>query len=102
MVAIYNISMYNWVPAFRTTLDSTIHKFQADTSCFLRLQRKTPATEMVNFISKPGVFFMGIQLNGFINSYISCGMAPSHIIGASDFAIRKVSFITQTKIDYPL
>ena len=59
-------------------------------------------TEMVNFISKPGVFFMGIQLNDFINSFISCGIAPPHIIGASDFAIRKVSFITQTKIDYPL
>ena len=42
---------------------------------------------MVNFISKPGVFFMGVQLNDFINSYISCGMAPPHIIGASDFAI---------------
>ena len=57
---------------------------------------------MVNFISKPGVFIMGIQLNDFINSYISCGMAPPNIIGASDFAIRKVSFITQTKTDYPL
>ena len=33
---------------------------------------------------------MGIQLNDFINSYISCSMAPPHIIGASDFAIRKV------------
>ena len=38
---------------------------------------------------------MGVQLNDFINSYISCGLAPPHIIGASDFAIRKVSFITQ-------
>ena len=57
---------------------------------------------MVNFISKTGVFFMGVQLNDFINSYISCGMAPPHIIGASDFAIRKVSFITQIKTDYPL
>ena len=35
---------------------------------------------------------MGIQLNDFINSYISCGMAPPHIIGASNFAIRKVSY----------
>ena len=42
---------------------------------------------MVNFISKPGVFFMGIQLNDFINSYNSSGMAPPHIMGASDFAI---------------
>ena len=45
---------------------------------------------------------MGVQLNDFINSYISCGMAPPHITGASDFAIRKVSFITQTKTDYQL
>ena len=45
---------------------------------------------------------MGVQLNDSINSYISCGMAPPHIIGASDFAIRKVSCITQTKTDYPL
>ena len=52
---------------------------------------------MVNFISKPGVFFMGLQLNDFKNSYISCGMVPPHIIGASDFAIRKFSFITQNK-----
>ena len=57
---------------------------------------------MVNFISKPGVFFMGVQLNDFINSCISCGMAPPHIIGTSDFAIRKVSYITLTKTDYPL
>ena len=56
---------------------------------------------MVNFISEPGVFFMGLQLNDFKNSNISCGMAPPHITGASDFAIRKVSFITQTKTEYP-
>ena len=55
---------------------------------------------MANFISKPGVIFMGVQLNDFINSYTSCGMTPPHIIGASHFAIRKVSFITQTKTDY--
>ena len=35
---------------------------------------------------------MGVQLNDFINSYISCGMTSPHIIGASYFAIRKVSF----------
>ena len=57
---------------------------------------------MVNFISKPGVFFMGVQLNDFINSYISCGTASPQIRGVSDFAIRIVSFITQTKKDYPL
>ena len=28
----------------------------------------------------------------FVNSFISCGMASPHIIDASDFAIRKVSF----------
>ena len=27
-----------------------------------------------------------------MNSYISCGMAPPHIIGTSEFAVRKVSF----------
>ena len=53
---------------------------------------------MVNFISMAGMFFMGLQLNDFINSYISCGMAPPHIIGASHFAFRKVTFITQTYI----
>ena len=40
---------------------------------------------------------MGIQLNGFINLYISCGMAPSHIIGASDFAIRKTFIYNPNK-----
>ena len=44
---------------------------------------------MVNFISKPGVFFSGVQLNDFMNSYISYGMASPHIIGASNLAIRK-------------
>ena len=42
---------------------------------------------MINFISKPGVFFRGVQLNGFMNLHISCGMAPPHIIGVSDLAI---------------
>ena len=28
----------------------------------------------------------------FVNSFISCGIASRHIIDASDFAIRKVSF----------
>ena len=51
-----------------------------------------PTTEMVNFISKSGVLFRCVQLNDFMNSYISCGMASLHIIGVSDFAIRKVSF----------
>ena len=49
-----------------------------------------PATEMVCFISKPEVFFRAVQLNGLMNLYISCGMAPPHIIGTSDLAIRKV------------
>ena len=51
-----------------------------------------PATEIVNFISKFGVFFRGVQLNGFMNLYISYGMAPPHSIGASGFAVRKISF----------
>ena len=49
-----------------------------------------PAIEMVNFISKPGVFFRGVQLNDFMNSYISCGKPPPRIIGASDLATGKV------------
>ena len=60
-----------------------------------------PATEMVNFISKPGVFLRSVQMNDFMNSYISYGMAPTHIIGTSDLAIRK-GFLTQTKADYLL
>ena len=47
---------------------------------------------MVHFISKPGIFFRGVQRNEFMNSYNSCGVAPPHVIGASDFAIRKVPF----------
>ena len=49
-------------------------------------------SDIVNFISKPMVFFRSIKLNFFVNSFISCGMASPHIIDASDFAIRKVSF----------
>ena len=91
-------SMYDRVPAFRTTLDSTL-QLQLYTSlkqtrvAFYNCEKQqTPTTEMVNFISKPGVFFRDLQLNDFMNSYISCGLAPRHIIGASDFAITKVSF----------
>ena len=40
---------------------------------------------MVNVISKPGVLSW-VYNNDFINSYISCGMAPPHITAASDFA----------------
>ena len=47
---------------------------------------------MVNFISKSGVFFGGVQLNDFLNSYNSCGMAPPHIIGASDFVKCSIPF----------
>ena len=72
--------MYNWVPAFRTTLDSTL-QLQLYTSlkqtqvAFYVCEKKwTPATEIVNFISKPGVFFRGVQLNDFMNLYISCGI----------------------------
>ena len=63
---------------------------------------------MENFISKPGVFFHGSTTECsffffvFFFVLFFCGMAPPHIIGASDFAIRKVSFITQPKTDYPL
>ena len=37
-------------------------------------------------------FFRSVELTFFVNSFISCGMASSHIIDASEFAIRKVSF----------
>ena len=65
--------MYNRVPAFRTTLRSTL-QLQLYTSLkqtrvvfYDYDKQKTQATEMVNFISKPGVFFMDVQLNDFIN-----------------------------------
>ena len=55
-------------------------------------------SEMVNFISKPRAFFRRVELNAFMNSFISlnafmnsfisCGMAWPHIIDASYFAIR--------------
>ena len=93
-------SMYNRVPAFRTTLDPTV-QLQLYTSlkqtrvAFYDCEKQqTPSKEMVNFISKLGVFFRGLQLNNFMNSYISCDMTPPHIIVKSDFAIRKVSFNT--------
>ena len=38
------------------------------------------------------MFFRSVELTFFVNSFISCGMASPHIIDASDFAIRKVSF----------
>ena len=38
------------------------------------------------------VFFKSVELTFFVNSFILCGMASPHIIDASDFAIRKVSF----------
>ena len=87
-------SVYIRVSAFRTTFDFTL-QLQLYTS--LKQTRvvihdsekqQTPATEMVNFISKTGVF-RGVQQNVFMNSYISYGMAPPHTIGTSDFAIRK-------------
>ena len=43
---------------------------------------------MVNFNSEPRVFFRGIELNDFMNSIISCGMASSHIIDVLDFTVR--------------
>ena len=38
------------------------------------------------------VFFRSVELTFFVNLFISRGMALPHIIDASDFAIRKVSF----------
>ena len=93
-------SMYNRVLVFRTSLDSTL-QLQLYTSlkqtpvAFYDCDKQRDADDRngcLNFISKPGVFFRGMQLNNFMNLYISCGMAPPHIIGASDLAIRKVWF----------
>ena len=82
-----------WLLGLLRFHSATIHTSQTDTSCLLRLwETQTPAIEMVNFISKSGVFFRGVQLNDFMNSYISCGKAPPRIIGASDLAIGKVWF----------
>ena len=70
-------SMYYRVPAFRTTLDATLQLQlytslkQTRVACYDCEKQQTPATEMVNFISKPGVFFRGVQLNGFMNSNIT-------------------------------
>ena len=38
------------------------------------------------------VFFRSVELTFFVNSFISYGLASPHIIDASDFAIRKISF----------
>ena len=87
-------SMYNQVPAFRTILDSTV-QLQLYTSltqtrvAFYDCDKQTDAGDRSGkFISKPGVFFRGVQLNDFMNSHISCGMAPPHIICASDYPFR--------------
>ena len=89
-------SMYNRVPAFRTTLKSTL-QLQLYTSlkqtrvAFYDCDKQIDAGDRNGkFISKPGVFFRGVQLNDFMNSYISCGMSTPHVIGASELAIRKV------------
>ena len=91
-------SMYNRVPGFRTTLDFTL-QLQLYTS--LKQTRfvfndsekqQTPATEMVNFISKSGVLFQGCTTEWFYEFPHFTWYTPPHIIGASDFAVRKVSF----------
>ena len=80
--------MYNRVPAFRTSFDSTL-QLQVYTGlkqtglAFSDCDKQTSATEKVNFISKPGVFFSGVQQNDFMNSYISCGMAHHRCVGFS-------------------
>ena len=82
-------SMYNRVPAFRTTLHSTLQlqlfisiKQTRGVAFYDCEKQQTPATEIVTFISKPRVFFRGLQLNDIMNSYFSCGMATPHITGA--------------------
>ena len=56
--------------------------------------KETDAVRHCIFLTKPMVFFRSVELTFFVNSFISCGMASPHIIDASDFAIRKVSFNT--------
>ena len=71
-------SMYNRVPDFRTTLDATLHLQlytslkQTHVGCYDFEKQQTPATKMVNFILKPGVFFRGVQLNDFMDSLVGC------------------------------
>ena len=91
-------SMYNWILAFRTTLDS-IMQLQLYTSlkqtrvAFYDCEKQTDAgNRNSEFYFKALSIFRGVQLNDFMNSYISCGMATPHIIGSSDLAIRKVWF----------
>ena len=68
-------------------------KSKIGTDCLYRLKNKQQTlSDIVNFITTPVVFFRGVELTFFVNSFISCGMTSPNIIYASDFAIRKVSF----------
>ena len=61
------------------------------------MNKQTDAgSDIVNFISKSVVFFRRVELNKLVNLFISCGMTSPHIIDASDFAVRKVSFNPNT------
>ena len=80
--------MYKRVTAFRTTLDSIL-QLQLYTSdkqtrvAFYDYEKQTVAGDRnskINF--KACSAFQCVQLNDFMNSYISCGMAPPHIIVA--------------------
>ena len=48
------------------------------------------------------VLFRSVELVFFVNSFISCGTASPHIIDASDFAVRIVSFNPRQTIRYEL
>ena len=71
-----------------------MHKSQIDTSYLFSIAKKTNRRWIgnVTFYFKAWSVFRGVELNNFMNSFISCGMASPQTIDASDFAIRKVSF----------
>ena len=85
------------VPAFSNIFDSTL-QLQLYTSlkqtrvAFYDCDKQPDAGDRNGklYFIKPRVFFRGVQLNDFMNSYISCGLTPPHIIGASDLTFRKI------------
>ena len=60
----------------------------------LSIANKNRRCQTLYFFFKQSLwcFFRSVKLTFFVNSFISCGMVSPHIIEASDFAIRNVSF----------
>ena len=90
--------MYNPVPVFEV-LETPLYRCSYTPVSnrhelpFMIVKTQTDARpETINFISKPGVFFRDVELNDFMNSFISCSIESPHIIDPSDVAIRKVLF----------